>query len=107
MFVWLVAALLAVIPWSERYSMLDNFPHGQDTEFGLLAFLVFLGLMLLLARSCTTFLGVLIQWCEALSLLLRSGCTMLRVIQLPSPRAAGHEYPPGASLAAFILPLKI
>ena len=30
----LMGLLLVVMPWSERYSMLDNFPHGQDTEVG-------------------------------------------------------------------------
>ena len=47
----LITLLLAVIPWSERYSLLDSFPHGQDTELNLLAFFVILGLILLILRS--------------------------------------------------------
>jgi len=47
----MITLLLAIIPWSERYSMLDSFPNGQDTELNLLAFLVVLGLILLIARS--------------------------------------------------------
>ncbi|HEV2280519.1 MAG TPA: hypothetical protein VGS02_20225 [Acidobacteriaceae bacterium] len=47
----LITVLLAVIPWSERYSLLDSFPHGQDTELNLLAFLVILGLILLILRA--------------------------------------------------------
>jgi hypothetical protein len=47
----LIALLLVVIPWSERYSLLDNFPHGQDTELNLLALVVVLGLILLIVRS--------------------------------------------------------
>lgn len=46
----LVAILLAVIPWTERYCSLDNFPQGQDFETNLLAFLALAGLMLLLAH---------------------------------------------------------
>ena len=105
-FVWLVALLLAVIPWSERYSMLDNFPRGQDTEFSLLAFLLFLGLMLLLARSRTSILGALIKWCESVSVLARSGRTVLHAIALSLPLEYGPE-PPGPPLAAFDIPLQI
>jgi hypothetical protein len=102
----LVAAFLIVIPWSERYGMLDNFPHGQDTEFSLLAFLIFLGLMLLLARSCTRFLGALMTWCEALSTLLLNDPLLLPAIH-PLPRGESHEHPPGVSQPAFNLPLQI
>jgi hypothetical protein len=106
-FVWLVALLLAVIPWSERYSMLDNFPHGQDTEFSILAFLIFLGLMLLLARSRTSILGALIRWHEAVSALVGSGCTLIRAIELSLPLEYGPEHAPGPPLAAFDIPLQI
>lgn len=47
----LITVLLAIIPWSERYSNLDTFPHSQDTELNLLAFLLILGLVLLIVRS--------------------------------------------------------
>jgi hypothetical protein len=46
----LVGLLLVIIPWSERYCALDNFPRGQDLETNLLAFLALVGLMLLLAH---------------------------------------------------------
>jgi len=105
-FVWLVALLLAAIPWSERYSMLDNFPRGQDTEFSLLAFLLFFGLMLLLARSRTSILGALIKWCESVSVLVRSGCTVVHAIALSLPLEYGPE-PPGPPVAAFNIPLQI
>ena len=106
-FVWLVALLLAAIPWSERYSMLDNFPRGQDTEFSLLAFLLFLGLMLLLARSRTSILGALIKWCESVSALARSGCTVVHAIAFSLPLKYGPEHAPGPPLAAFDIPLQI
>src|SRR6185312_15254798 len=48
----LVGALLAAIPWSERYGGLDNFPQGQDLETNILAFLALIGLMLLVAHLC-------------------------------------------------------
>lgn len=46
-----IALLLLVIPWSERYSALDSFPHGHDVELSVLAFFVMLGLVLLFVRS--------------------------------------------------------
>jgi len=107
MFVWLVALLLAVIPWSERYSLLDNFPQGQDTEFSILAFLVFLGLMLLLARRRTSILGALIKWCELVSALARSGCAVVHAFAISLPLEYGPEHAPGPPLAAFSLPLLI
>ena len=105
--VWLVAAILLVIPWSERYSMLDNFPHGQDTEFSVLAFLIFIGLMLLLARSCTSFLSTLMTWCEALSAFVHSGWSLLRAFQLCLTLTTGPQHPPDTSPGAFNLPLQI
>lgn len=46
---WLMVALLAVAPWTEHYGTFDNFPHGQDFELNLFAFLALLCLVLLLA----------------------------------------------------------
>jgi len=43
--------LVAVIPWSERYSNLDSFPHGHDAELGILAIFALFGLILLLLRT--------------------------------------------------------
>ena len=45
----LIALLLAVAPWTEHFGTFDNFPHGQDFELSLLAFLALLCLVLLLA----------------------------------------------------------
>jgi len=55
----LIAGLLAVIPWSECYCALDNFPNGQDFETNLLAFLALLGLILLLVQLCRNGLSAL------------------------------------------------
>jgi hypothetical protein len=104
----LVGLLLVVTPWSERYSMLDNFPHGQDTEFSILAFFVFLGLMLLLARSCRSLLGTLMKWCKALFTSVHSGSLVLPYLPLSLAGIAAHEHPPGISqTGAFNLPLQI
>jgi hypothetical protein len=45
----LVVLLLTVAPWTEHFGTFDNFPHGQDFELSLLAFLALLCLVLLLA----------------------------------------------------------
>lgn len=45
----LIALLLAVAPWTEYFGTFDNFPHGQDLELSLLAFLALVCLVLLLA----------------------------------------------------------
>ena len=45
----LIALLLAVAPWTEHFGTFDNFPHGQDFELSVLAFLALLCLVLLLA----------------------------------------------------------
>lgn len=47
---WLMLGLLAVAPWTEHYATLDDFPHGQDFELSLFAFLALLCLVLLLAH---------------------------------------------------------
>jgi hypothetical protein len=47
---WLMVALLSVAPWTEHYATFDNFPHGQDFELSLFAFLALLCLVLLLAQ---------------------------------------------------------
>ncbi len=48
--IWLMAVLLSVAPWTEHYGTFDNFPHGQDFELSLFAFLALLCLVLLLAQ---------------------------------------------------------
>lgn len=45
----LISVLLVVSPWTEHFGTFDNFPHGQDFELSLLAFLALLCLVLLLA----------------------------------------------------------
>jgi hypothetical protein len=47
---WLMVTLLVVGPWTEHYGTFDNFPHGQDFELSLFAFLALLCLILLLAQ---------------------------------------------------------
>ena len=44
--VGIITLLLLVIPWSERYSNLDSFPHDHDTELGILAIFAAFGLIL-------------------------------------------------------------
>lgn len=50
LFLLLIGLLLAVIPFSERYFTLDNFPKGQDFETNMIALLAVFGLMLLFAH---------------------------------------------------------
>jgi hypothetical protein len=103
----LVGLLLVVIPWSERYCALDNFPKGQDFETNLLAFLALLGLMLLVAHLWRQSLAALFSiryWISRLNFSrlhshahdLASFATTTHRARLPSPL-----------LAAFNLPLQI
>lgn len=60
LFVVSIGLLIAVIPLSERYCRLDNFPKGQDFETNLVALLAVFGLMLLFAHICRqAFAGLL------------------------------------------------
>lgn len=104
----LVGILIAVIPWSERYCALDNFPNGQDVETNLLAFLTLVGLMLLLAHLCREGLAALFS--------LRHWISRLNLRRSPDhPYALGsftptppHRAPlPSPFSAAFNLPLQI
>jgi hypothetical protein len=103
-----MALLLLVSPWTEGYRLLDNFPHGQDSEVSLLALLVFLGLALLLARACN----------RSVCTLLNLGCWFSSVFQdflclLPDPQlgpALSLRYIPPlqrASAGSFSVPLQI
>lgn len=47
----MMAALLVIAPWTEHYRTFDNFPHGQDVELSVLAFLAFVSLVLVLAQQ--------------------------------------------------------
>lgn len=103
----LFGILIAVIPWSERYCALDNFPLGQDFETNLLAFLALVGLMLLLAHL----------WRQSLTALfsIRHWISRLNLRPSPDPYAFGnvkadpaHRAPlPSPPSAAFNLPLQI
>jgi hypothetical protein len=104
----LVAALIAVIPWSERYCALDNFPMGQDFETNLLAFLALLGLILLLAHLCRQGLAALFSsryWTAS----FRSNRPHPTAHALSGhARSLTHRIPLPSSLsAAFNLPLQI
>lgn len=104
----LITLLLAVIPWSERYSILDSFPHSQDTEFNLLACFVILGLILLIARSGRKRLRTLLAFRHVLLSIVRPAVSLV-------PRS-GHgllltnaDDPPlpRSSLDLYNLPLQI
>lgn len=104
----MIALLLAILPWSERYSNLDSFPHGHDAELGFLAILAVFGLILLLLRAAEKQLSdvfvvryllfLIIPWASSLHLQGHQGLT----------RADSHDPPlPGLSLEMYNLPLQI
>lgn len=66
----LIAVLLAVAPWTEHFGTFDNFPHGQDFELSLLAFLALLCLVLLLALRRKQGLKDLFAVCSWVSLVI-------------------------------------
>lgn len=102
----LITLLLAVIPWSERYSLLDSFPHGQDTELNLLAFLVILGLILLILRASRKQLRTSFAFKRVLLTIMRPA---------PSPIRNSHhgivltdaDRPPHPGSSLYNLPLLI
>jgi len=103
-----MALLLAVIPWSERYSMMDNFPHGQDSELNLLAFFVLIGIILLLARSCQKALNALFDLLSWPSSLLRCAPFLPRLAGSASMLTPLHIPPlPSPFLSVANLPLQI
>lgn len=104
----LMSVLLVVMPWSEQYPGLDNFPHGQDAEMALLGFFMLLGLMLLFARSCRRGLGVLLTLFLVFLNLAGSQVTRLAEHGQGSAQATPAGPPiPGGSPGAFNLPLQI
>jgi hypothetical protein len=106
--VTLITFLLAVIPWSEQYSMLDNFPHGQDTELNLLAFFLILGVILLFARSRTKGISVLFALCYLFFSMLRVALSSLAESLGGVVSAILHSPPlPSTSLNSYNLPLQI
>lgn len=103
-----ITLLLLILPWSERYSNLDSFPHDHDTELGILAIFAAFGLILLLLRAVERqlrnllavryLLFLIIPW--ALSLMARSdqGLTLTEC----------HDPPPRSSpFDRYSLPLQI
>jgi hypothetical protein len=105
----LIVALLFVAPWTEHYGTFDNFPHGQDFELSLFAFLALLCLVLLLAQLRKQRLNDPPavrddwEWCLI--------CELAVAIPDASPKriAQVSHSPPGGShsLGAYNLPLQI
>ncbi len=106
--VLLMALLLAIIPWSERYSGLDNFPQGQDTELNLLAFFVLLGLILLFAHSLRKGLSALFLLRYFLSAIVQLAHSLVSDSRHDVALDVPHSPPlPSLCLSAFNLPLQI
>lgn len=102
----LITLLVAVIPWSERYSLLDSFPHGQDTELNLLAFLVILGLILLILRASRKQLRTFFAFKRVLLTIIRRAPSLSRDSHHGVVLTDGDRPPhPGSSL--YNLPLLI
>jgi len=106
--VGIITLLLLVIPWSERYSNLDSFPHDHDTELGILAIFAAFGLILLLLRAVERqlsnllavryFLSLIIPWALSLKSHRHDGLTLTEC----------HDPPPPASpFDRYSLPLQI
>lgn len=105
--VGLMVVLLLVMPLSERYSMLDNFPHGQDAELSLLGVLMILGLALLFARSSRQAFGALFA---SLFACIRAMLAGVFPASLKPVALVGRAYAPslpGSPPGAFNLPLQI
>jgi hypothetical protein len=105
----LIVALLFVAPWTERYGTFDNFPHGQDFELSLFAFLALACLVLLLAQLRKQRLEDPPavrddwEWC------LICGLSIAMPDALPKRIAQVSHSPPGGSPppGAYNLPLQI
>ena len=101
--------LLVIIPWSECYSTLDSFPHGQDTEFGILAFFAILGFILLFVRATRDQLrNLLAAFRDLLLSIIPLAMSLLpdyrhgrALTNLPPPP------PPDSPLEIYNLPLQI
>ena len=108
MLLGVIALLLAVIPWTEQFSTLDNFPHGHDTELSLLTFFVLLGLILLFVRSARKQVSSILALRYALLSILPAGLTMTAARRhgegLKEPH---HPPPPACTLNLYNLPLQI
>jgi hypothetical protein len=103
-----MAFLLLVSPWTEGYRLLDNFPHGQDSELSLLALLTFLGLVLLLARACTRNVCTLLNVGSWLSSVFQTFFCMLADPPAAAALPLRHIPPLGrVSAGSFNIPLQI
>jgi peptidoglycan/LPS O-acetylase OafA/YrhL len=104
----LITLLLAIIPVSERYSALDSFPHGQDTELNLLAFFMILGLILLFVRSSKKRLRSLLAFGYLLLSMIRLALSLIPDSRHGLVLTDAHHPPiPGSSLDVYNLPLRI
>ena len=101
-----ITLLLAVIPWSERYSLLDSFPHGQDTELNLLAFLVILGLILLILRASRKQLRTFFAFNRVLLTIIRSALAPMRHSH-HGIVGTDADHPPHLGSSLYNLPLLI
>jgi len=104
----LIGLLLLATPWTEGYRLLDNFPRGQDSEVHLLALLVFLGLVLLLARSRTLSVSNFLSVDSWLSTVLQHILRIFFGFERTLIASVRHIPPlPDSSPAAFASPLQI
>jgi hypothetical protein len=104
----LIGLLLLATPWTEGYRLLDNFPRGQDSEVHLLALLVFLGLVLLLARSRTQSVAVILSVASWISAILQHILRISFGLERTSVASVRHAPPiPNALHATFQPPLRI
>jgi hypothetical protein len=104
----MIGLLLAATPWTEGYRLLDNFPRGQDSEVHLLALLAFLGMVLLLARSCNRRVYLALTFVFWLRLVWRRVLRIPCGLERPTPVLARHIPPlPGSLRASFNIPLQI
>jgi hypothetical protein len=106
---WLMVTLLVAGPWTEHYGTFDNFPHGQDFELSLFAFLALLCLILLLAQLRKQWLEDPPdvrddwEWC----LIFEAPVSMLDTLQERIARVS-HSPPRGSrSPGPYNLPLQI
>lgn len=90
----LTALLIAVSPWTEYYWDFDNFLHGgQDFEFGLLATITVLCLVLVLlqhSKQGVTFWFALRRWLS---------------VYLPPPDLASLRFSFRLVMASYAVPL--
>lgn len=104
----MMALLLVIIPWSERYSTLDSFPRGGDTELGLLTIFAVFGLILLFLRAAKKQIRNLLRARYFLFSVLPLVLSLLADCHHRLGLADRHRTPlPGSSLDAYNLPLQI